>query len=81
MNPRALNVKVKKPHTLIVSFDNGELKEFNLSPYLSYPVYEKLQDEVYFMKAHVKSGIVVWDDETDLDPDTLYLESQTLILA
>lgn len=52
---------------------NGEIKEFDLTPYLNYPVFEKLRDESYCRKARVAYGTVVWDDETDFDPDTLYL--------
>ena len=81
MNPRAISVKYRSPYTLIINFDNKEVKEFDLTPYLVYSVYERLKEETYCMKAHVKKGIVVWDDETDFDPDTLYLESRTLITA
>ena len=81
MNPRASQVKYKTPYLLIVDFDNMEKKEFDLEPYLKYPVYEKLQDESYCERAHIKNGIVVWDSEVDFDPDTLYLESRALINA
>jgi hypothetical protein len=81
MNPRSKKVQYKSPYKLLVVFDNNEEKEFDLTPYLIYPVFERLKDEVYCMKARVHHGIVIWDDETDLDPDTLYLESRTLISA
>ncbi len=47
-------------------------------PYLHYPVYEQLSDEAYCRKAKVKEGIVVWDEETDIGPDQLYLKSVPL---
>jgi hypothetical protein len=81
MNPRSKKVQYKSPYKLIIVFDNNEEKEFNLSPYLQYPVYERLKDEAYCMKARIQNGIVIWDNETDMDPDTLYLESSTLISA
>jgi hypothetical protein len=74
MNPRVKAVRYKSPHTLIVTFINDEIKEFNLAKYLSYPVFEKLNDESFCSKAKALYGTVVWDDETDFDPDTLYLE-------
>ena len=79
MNPRAIDVKFKKPFSLVITFINNEVKEFNLIPYLNYPVYEKLQDEAYCRKATVLGWIIVWDEETDLDPDTVYLESHSVI--
>jgi len=47
MNPRIKTVVYKKPYKLTLSFTNGEQKEFDLSPYLSYPVYENLKDESF----------------------------------
>lgn len=69
-------MQCRKDHVLLVVFINNEKRLFDVKPYLVYPVYEKLKDEACFAKAKVREGIVVWDDETDLDPDRLYLESQ-----
>jgi hypothetical protein len=75
MNPRAKDILYKSPYNLIVTFTNGEVKKFDLQPYLDYPVYEDLKNEAYCSKAKVCNGTIVWDDEIDLDPDRLYLES------
>lgn len=74
MNPRVELVQVEPPHTLLVTFTNKEVKVFDIGPYLSYPVYHALKDENYFRKARVFNGTVIWDESTDFDPDTLYLE-------
>jgi hypothetical protein len=81
MNPRAKSVSYIKNYRLFVVFTNGEEKVFDLKPLLTYPVYENMKDEAYCAKAKVKNGIVVWDDETDLDPDRLYLESKPISVA
>ncbi len=81
MNPKANKLYYRSPYQLEVWFANGEVKLFNLKPYLAYPVYEKLEDEIYCAKATVQNGIVVWDEETDMDPDRLYLESEPLSIA
>ena len=78
MNPRIKEAEYKGNHKLILTFQNGEIKEFDLSPYLHYPVFESLNDESFCSKVNVFNGTVVWDDITDFDPDTLYLESKTL---
>lgn len=62
-----------------IEFSNGEVRSFNLKPYLIFPIYEKLSDEAVCAKASVENGIVVWDEETDFDPDRLYLESDPLV--
>lgn len=78
MNPRIKTVVYKKPYKLILSFTNGEHKEFDISPYLSYPIYEILKDESFCSKVKTVNGTVDWNDEIDFDPDTLYLESKPL---
>ena len=65
----------------MVVFATGEEKVFDLKPYLSYPIYEKLRDESFCTRANVQNGIVVWDNETDMDPDRLYLESTPASVA
>ena len=81
MNPRIFSVRYQSPYKLILTFANQEVKEFDFMPYLNYPVYEVLKDESYCKKAKVFNGTVVWDEFTDFDPDTLYLESKPLILV
>jgi hypothetical protein len=54
------------------------MKVFDLKPYLEYPIYQKLKNEHFCSKAIVQLGIVVWNEEIDLDPDTLYLDSVPL---
>ena len=78
MNPRLKDVEYKSGHKLILTFQNDEVKEFDLTPYLHYQVFESLNDEYFCSKAKIFNGTMVWDDITDLDHDTLYLESKTL---
>jgi Protein of unknown function (DUF2442) len=78
MNPRAKNISYKSPYKFIVTFTNGEIKKFDVKPYLNYPVYEELKNESFCSKATVQNGTVVWNDEIDIDPDRLYLESKNV---
>lgn len=81
MNPRIKEVEYKSRYRLVLTFENGEVKEFDVTPYLQYPVFESLNDESFCSKVRVFNGTVVWDDVTDFDPDTLYLESKILATA
>jgi hypothetical protein len=76
MNPRAKEAFYESPYKLIVTFTNNEVREFDMQPYLQYPVYEHLQDEAIFKSVKVENGILVWVEDTDMDPDRLYLESK-----
>jgi uncharacterized protein DUF2442 len=81
MNPRIIAVIPLEDFKLELTFTNNEVKEFDMKPYLSYPVYEELKDASFFMKAKVMLGTVVWNDEIDMSPDTLYLDSKLIIPA
>jgi hypothetical protein len=75
MNPRVTDVDYKNPYRLILSFENKEIREFDLSPYLNYPVFKPLTDESLCSKPQVFNGTVKWNDVIDFDPDTLFIES------
>jgi hypothetical protein len=79
MNPRVKAVKYISPYKLDITFLNGEVREFDMTPYLKYPMFENLRDEFYCQKVSVKYGTVVWGDDIDFDPDTLYLEGKKLV--
>ena len=81
MNPKAKKIESIEPYKMVIVFTNNEVKEFNFTPYLHYPVYTSLKNISLFTKATVFNGTVLWDDETDFDPDTLYLESKPAVLT
>ena len=78
MNPRVKKVIYQSPYKLVLTFTNNEKKIFDFTEYLSYPIYETLKNEVLCNQAKVMTGTVVWNNEVDFDPDTLYLESESL---
>lgn len=75
MNPKAVNVIYQKPYKLLITFDDHDQRIFNLKPYLEFPVYQPLKDESFCSNVKMENGIVFWNDEIDMDPDRLYLES------
>jgi hypothetical protein len=79
MNPRIIKVDYKGQYILSLTFSNNEKKEFDLTPYLIYPVYENLKDEAFCARAKIFNGTVSWNDEVDFDPDILYEESVSLV--
>ena len=81
MNPRVKNVTYESPYKLVLTFTNNEQKLFDFTEYLSYPIYESLKNELLCSQAKVMTGTVVWNDEVDFDPDTLYLESKSLHMS
>lgn len=75
MNPRVTAVTPLAGHALLLQFNNGEQRRMDVSPYLAYPVFERLRDPAFFALARADHGTVGWPAGIDLDPDSVYLES------
>ena len=65
-------------YLLHLKFKNGEEKIFDMKPYLSIGIFKELKDELLFKTAKVSFDTVEWDNEADIDPETLYKESVSL---
>jgi hypothetical protein len=78
MNPYVKSVKPQENYCLLLTFDNGERRIFDLKPYLEKPVFKQLKNTVIFKTARVLSGSVEWQGDVDLSYDTLYLESKAI---
>lgn len=61
---------------LRIVFTSGEEKIFDVKPFLETGVFKSLKNVALFSTAHAEYGTVVWQNNVDLDPDRLYLESK-----
>ena len=73
MTPDVIDVKPLSDYCLEVVFQNGERRRFDMKPLLVYPAFSALTEQNLFVKAYAENGTVVWSDDIDLSPDTLYL--------
>jgi hypothetical protein len=76
MNPRVTNVKPEQNFTLLITFSNGEVKIFDVKPYLGIGIFKELNDLSLFNSVKPCLGSIEWSNGVDLCPDTLYLESK-----
>jgi len=76
MNPRVTNVKPTQNHMLQITFSNGEVKKFDVKPYLGIGLFKELQDLSVFNSVKPFLGSIQWSNGVDLCPDTLYLDSK-----
>jgi hypothetical protein len=81
MNPRVTVVRPLEQYRLEIAFSNGEVGVYDCSPLLEFGVFTELQDERYFRQARAEGGTVVWPNEQDICPDTLYLDSEKIVSA
>ena len=71
-----VGVEVQADHVLLVQFENGERRSFDMTPYLDKGVFSELRDMRLFKLARVEYGTVVWPGEIDIAPETLYDRSR-----
>lgn len=77
MSPSVVSVQPTDDYKLIVSFDNSDIKLFDVSPYLDKGIFQELKDVSYFKRVSVAFGSVEWPNEQDFSYDTLYLLGKT----
>jgi hypothetical protein len=73
-----VSVVAQKDHTLLLVFENGEKRRFDMKPLLDKKPFSKLKDSPLFLKATVAYGTVVWPGNIDIAPETLWDESEPL---
>jgi len=69
------------PHSLRLTFNNGTIKQVDVSPLLDGPIFELLQDPAYFASVTLDPicGTVVWPNGADFAPEALHeLEAETM---
>jgi len=68
-------VKTLNEYKLLLTFENGEIRLFDMSPYLEKGIFRELKDLSLFKSARVSFDTVEWENEADIDPETLYEDS------
>ena len=76
MNPRVSEVVPTDDYKLMLTFTNGPHGIYDCVGLLGFGVFQELRDKAYFKQATVFDGTVVWSQEQDICPDTLYLDSE-----
>ena len=70
-----LAVKEVQPinnYNLILTFENGEKRRFDMNPYLDKGIVQELRDISKFNTVRLSFDTIEWDNEADLDPEVLY---------
>lgn len=74
LNPKIKAVEPKEPFMLRLEYDSGEVRLFDVEPYISGSWFGMLRDKNYFKTVHLLpdgSG-VEWADGQDIAPHELY---------
>ena len=71
-------VKALNDYNLELTFENNEIKIFDLKPYLDTGLFKTLKDEKIFKMVTVSYDTIQWPNKVDLDPEVLYEESKII---
>ena len=78
MTPKAINVETIENYKLKVTFDNGEVKVFDVKPYFGHKLFDELKDDKLFKTVKVAGLSIEWDNGADICPDELYNLSKSI---
>jgi hypothetical protein len=81
MNPRVTDVEPQPDYKLRLTFTNGEVRVFDMKPYLDTGIFQQLREIKVFNSVRPVLGSVQWENEADLCPDTLYEKSRPVASA
>ena len=70
-----ISVKPLAHYMLQLEFSNGEVRCFDVKPYLEMPFFAPLKDEEAFRQVSVNGITVEWRNGRDIAPHELYDDS------
>jgi hypothetical protein len=74
----SLGVKAVKPlkdYRLLLTFEDGEQRVFDVEPYLGKGIFAELREPGRFNAARVSFDTIEWPNGADLCPEVLYEDS------
>ena len=75
MYPAVKEVKPALDYILLLTFDNGDKRRFDMKPYLDMGIFKELKDISKFNTVHIRFDTIEWANEADFDPEVLYNSS------
>lgn len=67
-----VSVTTKPGYKLLLKFENGETRVFDMSPYMEKRPFTAIKTPAVFDLATIEYGTVVWPGDIDIAPETLY---------
>jgi hypothetical protein len=69
------DVRPLDDYLLLLTFENGEKRQFDMKPYLDFGLFQDLKDFNLFKTVRTSFDTIEWENEADLDPELLYHKS------
>ena len=68
-------VEPQEGYKLLLTFENGEKRLFEMDDYLDTGLFQELKDGKMFKSVHIVLDSIEWANGVDLDPEELYQNS------
>jgi hypothetical protein len=68
-----INFDFMGEYKVLLTFENGEKREFDCATLIDQKPFHVLRDKNYFKRVKIEYGTLVWPDEIDIAPETLYI--------
>ena len=72
MYPAVVGVSPLSKYQLRLAFANGEVKRFDMTPYLGIGLFKELTEKGMFETVAISFDTIAWANQADIDPETLY---------
>jgi hypothetical protein len=69
---KILQVEPIQNFKLLLTFQTGERKVFDMTPYLEIGIFKELKEPEMFNTVHTSFDSIEWNNEADFDPEVLY---------
>ena len=71
---KAVNLEFQQGTSLVLTFQNGEAKSYDVSVLFSkYPQLKALKDRNLFLQGKLAGPYgIIWNDELDIEAETIY---------
>jgi hypothetical protein len=77
LRPKAVEVQPIADYCLLVKFDNGEERKFDVKPYLDFEPFQELKSLALFRTVKPSGLSIEWIHGQDICPDDLYFNGVT----
>jgi hypothetical protein len=73
--PKLINANPINDYKVLVVYETGERKIFDVKPYIIGDWFGKLKDKTFFDSVRVAGNTIQWADGQDIAPHELYDDS------
>lgn len=78
---KVISVTPQDDHSLLLVFNDGSHRLFDVRPYLDKGIFVELKNLAYFRQVRIAFGTVQWPHQQDIAPETLYHDSRAVVAS